>query len=87
MEGLIPAVNPYEQQREQAAAVAEYVTEYCGRVLDIFTSKLPETIFQQALAVEVCIQPLVLCIPCQSQATGFGLHAIVCALETLLLQV
>lgn len=46
----------FEERREQAAVVAEYVKKYCSRLLDMFLSQRPETIFQQALTDEVCMK-------------------------------
>jgi hypothetical protein len=55
MENVIPRQNPWQQRRDQAAVVADTMKEYCGRVLDEFFSNQPQTIFQEAMAAEVCV--------------------------------
>jgi hypothetical protein len=60
MENIVPRENPWQQRRDQAEAVADMMKVYCGRVLDEFFSNQPETIFQEAMAAEVCVQPCAL---------------------------
>lgn len=54
---VVPAVTHIieKEQREVAAEIADYVTEYSTRLLDAFFSSMPETVYRQALPVEVCI--------------------------------
>jgi hypothetical protein len=60
MENVMPRQNPWQQRRDQAEAVADMMKEYCSKVLDEFFTNQPETIFQQAMAAEVCVRPCTL---------------------------
>jgi hypothetical protein len=56
----MPRQNPWQQRRDQAAVVADTMKMYCARVLDEFFFNQPETIFQKAIAAEVCVRPCTL---------------------------